>query len=213
MDSDSYEMRIDTGASHCISYDRDDFTGRLTLTKGSIQGYHATEAQSKLYTGTMRFKITDDDDKEHTFEVPNSIYDEQGQHKLLCPQHWSRECINICQAHETTDNQTTTLSWIEKASQRWYHKTVYHKQASAPVPVLHTASDFSKYNAQTTHAAIAFEYVTQTRKEPYKAVQTVKAMSYRPSPGQTTIAAMGLRHASPVFEHTEPRTHRMANRG
>ena len=76
MDSDSYEMRIDTGASHCISYDRDDFTGRLTLTKGSIQGYHVTGAQSKLYIGTMRFKITDDDDKEHTFEVPNSIYDE-----------------------------------------------------------------------------------------------------------------------------------------
>ena len=66
---------------------------------------------------------------------------------------------------------------------------------------------------QTTHAATAFEYVTQTRKEPYRTIQTIEAMSYRPSPGQTTIAAMGLRHASPVFEHTEPRTHRMANRG
>ena len=40
MDSDSYEMRIDTGASHCISYDRQDFVGRMTLTSGSIQGYH-----------------------------------------------------------------------------------------------------------------------------------------------------------------------------
>ena len=66
---------------------------------------------------------------------------------------------------------------------------------------------------QTTHAATAFEYVTQTRKEPYRTIQTIKAMGYRPSSGQTTIAAMGLRHASPVFEHTEPRTHRMANRG
>ena len=76
MDSDSYEMRIDTGASHCISYNRQDFVGRMTLTRGSIQGYHETETQSRLYLGTMKFKITDDDDKEHTFEVPNSIYDE-----------------------------------------------------------------------------------------------------------------------------------------
>ena len=30
LDADSYEMRVDTGASHCISYDRRDFVGKIT---------------------------------------------------------------------------------------------------------------------------------------------------------------------------------------
>ena len=89
LDTDSYEMRIDTGASHCISYDKGDFVGKLTPTRGSIQGYHDVDSSGRLYLGTLKFSLTDDEGKQHVFNVPNSICDVQGQHKLLCPQHWS----------------------------------------------------------------------------------------------------------------------------
>ena len=48
VDTDSFEMRIDTGASHCISYDKQDFVGRLTPTRGSIQGYHEVSRTNSL---------------------------------------------------------------------------------------------------------------------------------------------------------------------
>ena len=78
MDTDSYEMRVDTGASYCISYDREDFSGTLSPIRGSIQGYHDSGSRNKLYMGTLKFKITDDDGETHDFEVPNSVYDAQG---------------------------------------------------------------------------------------------------------------------------------------
>ena len=99
VDSDSYEMRVDTGASHCISFDIKDFVGRVTPTRGSIQGYHEASGTNRLHLGTMRFSITDDEGQDHTFDVPNSIFDERGKHKLLCPQHWSRECDTIARAY------------------------------------------------------------------------------------------------------------------
>ena len=153
MDADSYEMRIDTGASHCISHDRRDFVGKLTPTRGSIQGYHEVECPGRLFLGTLRFSITDDDGVHHSFEVPNSICDTQGQHKLLCPQHWSRECGNIERAYEMTDDKTTTLAWKTKSSKKWHQKTVQHRHSRAPVPVLHTSSGYSRYNAYCAQIA------------------------------------------------------------
>ena len=97
--------------------------------------------------GTLKFKITDDDGEAHDFEVPNSVYDAQGRHKLLCPQHWSRECTNIKQAYEMTGNKATTLAWRRKSDGRWYKKTVQHKSSRAPVPVLHTSSGSARYKA------------------------------------------------------------------
>ena len=109
VDADSYEMRVDTGASHCISHDIQDFIGKVTPTRGSIQGYHEGKCISNLHLGTMKFGMTDDEGRLHTFEVPNSIYDPQGQHKLLCPQHWSRECPTIEKAYEMTGE--VALPW------------------------------------------------------------------------------------------------------
>ena len=147
MDADSYEMRIDTGASHCISYDIQDFVGKVSPTRGSIQGYHEVRGASQLHLGTMRFSITDDEGRKHTFDVPNSIYDKQGQHKLLCPQHWSRECGTINRAYEMTGESTTTLAWMNKDTKKWHYKTVQHSHSNAPVPVLHTSAGFENYNA------------------------------------------------------------------
>ena len=83
LDTDSCEMRVDTGASHCISYERCDFVGKLTPTRGSIQGYHEVNNPGRLHMGTMKFSLTDDEGMPHTFTVPNCIYDNQGRHKLL----------------------------------------------------------------------------------------------------------------------------------
>ena len=147
MDADSYEMRIDTGASHCISHDKRDFVGKLIPTRGSIQGYHEVDCPGRLFLGTMKFSLTDDEGEQHSFEVPNSIYDTQGQHKLLCPQHWSRECKGIEQAYEKTNNETTTLVWKTRLRKKWHQKTVQHRHSRAPVPVLHTSSGYIRYNA------------------------------------------------------------------
>ena len=150
MDSDSFEMRVDTGASHCISYDIRDFIGKVTPTRGSIQGYHEVGRNNRLHLGTMRFRITDDEGRNHTFDVPNSIFDEQGQHKLLCPQHWSRDCDTIDKAYEMTGEQSTVLAWMQKSTKKWHYKTVQHSHSKAPVPVLHTSPGYSNYNAYCT---------------------------------------------------------------
>ena len=148
-------MRVDTGASHCISYDMQDFVGKVTPTRGSIQGYHEGTSISNLHLGTMKFSMTDDEGRLHTFEVPNSIYDPQGQHKLLCPQHWSRECPTIEKAYEMTGESCTTLVWMSRNTKEWHHKTIQHCHSSVPVPVLHTSTGFTKYNAYCTAANLA----------------------------------------------------------
>ena len=92
MDADAREMRLDPGATHCISYDRKDFVGGLRRTTGVIQGYHSgRKAPVKpLWLGTMRVKIEDDNEAIHSFDVPHSILDPGGSTRIFCPQHWAQ---------------------------------------------------------------------------------------------------------------------------
>ena len=41
--------------------------------------------------GTFKFNITDDEDKQHTIRIANSIYVPKMRRCLLLPQHWAQE--------------------------------------------------------------------------------------------------------------------------
>ena len=105
MDADAREMRLDPGATHCISYDCKDFVGKLVRTTGVIQGYHSgTKAKAKpLLLGTMRIKIEDDNETIYSFDVPDSILDPGGTTRIFCPQHWAQACSKAQRPHMETD--------------------------------------------------------------------------------------------------------------
>ena len=46
-----------------------------------------------------------------------------------------------------TGESCTTLVWMSRDTKEWHHKTIQHCHSSAPVPVLHTSTGFTKYNA------------------------------------------------------------------
>ena len=125
MDADAREMRLDPGATHCISYDCKDFVGKLVRTTGVIQGYHSgTKAKAKpLLLGTMRIKIEDDNETIYSFDVPDSILDPSGTTRIFCPQHWARACPTILEGSETTYGDRSVLRWKDKETKDECKKT------------------------------------------------------------------------------------------
>jgi hypothetical protein len=113
---------------------------RLNKEKGQVDGIsNGLEITGK---GTFKFNIKDDEGRQHTINIKNSLYVPDMRRCLLSPQHW---------AQEAGDKQT----WMELKRQWPYDcvlhwnggkKTVPH-QPSTNVLVFYTASSATHYRA------------------------------------------------------------------
>ncbi len=93
-DSDSAPVGIDNRCSACISHVPEDFIGDLVDTDRTIRGFAGTKT-SGVKIGTLRWSWLDDQGIEHTFNIPKSYFVPQGKVRLLSPQHWACNFINI----------------------------------------------------------------------------------------------------------------------
>jgi hypothetical protein len=90
-DSDSKIVGVDDWCSACISDRESDFAkGTLVSVNRTIKGFAGLCTSSGIKMGTIRWKVQDDDRREHVWEIPGSYYVLQGGMRLFSPQHWSQ---------------------------------------------------------------------------------------------------------------------------
>ncbi len=140
-DSDSYPIGVDSHALKCMANKAHLFKDlRLNKDKGQVDGI--SDGLEIAGKGTFKFNIKDDEGKQHTICIKNSLYVPKMRRCLLLPQHW---------AQEAGDEQT----WMELKRQWPYDcilnwkgdkKTIPH-QPSTNVPVFYKASSSTRYRA------------------------------------------------------------------
>ena len=109
--SDSYPIGVDSHASRCMVNKAHLFEDlRLNVDKGQVDGI--SNGLAIAGEGTFKFNIKDDDGKQHTIRIKNSLYVPDMKRCLLSPQHW---------AQEAGDEQT----WME-LKRKWPHECVLH---------------------------------------------------------------------------------------
>ncbi len=140
-DSDSYPIGVNSHASRCMANKAHLFEDlRLNKDKGLVDGI--SDGLEIAGKGTFKFNIKDDEGKQHTIRIKNSLYVPEMRRRLLLPQHW---------VQEAGDKQT----WMEMKRQWPYDcilnwkggkKTIPHRP-STNVPVFYTASSLMRYQA------------------------------------------------------------------
>lgn len=120
-DTDSFEIGIDNRCSKCISHRKRDFVGELVPTRTRVSGYTGTTTRT-LYEGTLQWSVEDDQGRATTFLIPGSVYDPEGSHRLLSPQHWSQTQQHLDPmhhgTHESTFHDEVVLYWKSKTRTR-----------------------------------------------------------------------------------------------
>jgi hypothetical protein len=115
---------------------------RLNKDKGQVDGI--SDGLEIVGKGIFKFLIKDDEGKQHTIRIKNSLYVPDIRRCLLLPQHW---------AQEAGDEQTwmeTKRQWPYGCVLNWKggKKTIPH-QPSTNVSVFYTASSSAHYRAFT----------------------------------------------------------------
>ncbi len=143
-DSDSYPIGVNSHASKCIANKPHLFEDQgLNKDKEQVDGI--SNGLEIVGEGTSKFNIKDDEGKQHTIRIKNSLYVPKMRRCLLLPQHW---------AQEVGDEQT----WMELKKQWPYDctlnwkggkKTIPHHSLTN-VPVFYTALSLTRYRAFAT---------------------------------------------------------------
>jgi hypothetical protein len=88
-DTDSIRLKVDNCAIASMLPCIGDFIDAPIKCKNvRIKGFTATS--SEVYTGTIQWKIEDDNGRKHTITLPRSYSTPQGNQRLLCPHHWAQ---------------------------------------------------------------------------------------------------------------------------
>jgi hypothetical protein len=125
-DTDSHAIKVDNCCTRSISYDLQDFdpeslvdTPQLTVS-GFVSDTHTPIPK----VGTIVWRILDDKGLPRTLRIPNSYYVPGGKSRLLSPQHWAQESVDVHPHPYGTQCLTTADAVILKWNQLEYTKTI-----------------------------------------------------------------------------------------
>jgi Reverse transcriptase (RNA-dependent DNA polymerase)/GAG-pre-integrase domain len=90
-DTDSFEIKLDTGCSYTISGTETDFIpGTIVPTKDVTVGAYGGTTVRVTGIGTVQWTILDDDGKPLVLKIPNSLFVKGTPTRLLSPQHYAQ---------------------------------------------------------------------------------------------------------------------------
>jgi hypothetical protein len=146
-DSDSYPIRIDTHALHCMVNAPHLFEDLKLGDVGEVEGIKSGLNIKGIET--FKFKIKDDNGMLQKIEIPNSLYVPELKRCLLSPQHWVQEAKDKYPRPKGTrmgqDYEFYYVYW----GQAKYQKLIpYNPLTNVPIP--HTASLLHAYRAFAT---------------------------------------------------------------
>jgi hypothetical protein len=90
-DTDSYEIKLDTGCSYSISGTESDFIpGTVVPVQGMTVGAYGGTKLSVTGVGTLKWAILDDAGRLLELVIPDSLYVKSTNTRLLSPQHYAQ---------------------------------------------------------------------------------------------------------------------------
>jgi len=141
-DSDSFLIGIDNHSSKCISPKLSDFIHPIKPSNGVLKGI---SGKLSVYgTGTVVWKVLDDDGVKHSIQVKDCLYVPEAPMRLLSPQQWSQ------QMYKSTGNKSGTwyATYSDKCMLHWnsnsLHKTIL-LDSQSNVAIMRSAPGFAKY--------------------------------------------------------------------
>ena len=152
-DSDGQPLMVDNGASASITPHLTDFISPPKPINSKVKGIGG-HAQA-TYTGTLQWKIQDDQGQSHRFTLPNSYYVATAPSRILCPQHLAQTAKDNYPlplgTGEVTGDEYIQLFW----DQRKHVKTikldpVRNIGMTHTAPGIHRYTDFLAQHAITT---------------------------------------------------------------
>ena len=179
MDTDSQSIGIDNRASACISHVASDFIGPLYHTNTKIIGYNGTKT-GNLKIGTLRWKWSDDQGRDHIHTIPNSYYSPDGRTRLLSPQHWSQTYKGKHPPTCTTTSTAVILQWDT------FIKTI-PLGSNDNVATLYSSPGYDKFHAMQTTLDLS------TIEEDHKALKL-----------ESSIAENEIQNQISEYSHTIP---------
>lgn len=140
-DSDSHPILVDSGATSCITNDRDHFVGDIKKCNVTAQGVGKAGC---THMGTIRWIIEDDNGKPHQFDIPNSFYCPNLPFCLLSPQHVARERRDHHpKRHGTGGGEILDDQMSFFWDQRKYRRTIQLSSQNAHVGFIRSAPSYS----------------------------------------------------------------------
>lgn len=181
-DTDSAPIGIDNRCTACISHEISDFVGPLKETRRRIKGFGGATTNNVM-SGTLQWRLEDDQGAPHKFTIPNSYYVPSGGVRLLSPQHWAQTQSDKARrgSGTTTSYDRVVLYWDNHRHQR-----TIPLDPSTNVATLSLAPGFSKFSAFCAEADIDDEDLTHPM-----------VMDARHTPPETVFDVETLRVASP----------------
>jgi hypothetical protein len=93
-----------------MSHVASDFVGDLHETTLAVTGFHGTK-QCKVYKGTIKWQIEDDNGVIHDILISGSYFIPNGKHRLISPQHWAQSVHGSSNTSCLTLHDRTILKW------------------------------------------------------------------------------------------------------
>jgi hypothetical protein len=112
-DADSKRIRVDNCPLYSISNDLSDFIGTPVSIGKTVRGIGGSINDVK--TGTIQWKIEDDEGQVHEIVLPGSLYIPSSPSKLLSPQHWAQ----VAQDNVPKQNGTHCTTYADRVVFTW----------------------------------------------------------------------------------------------
>jgi len=116
MDSDAYQIAIDSCCSYSIARNRKYYTGPMTPGNIKIQGL--ARGCAVKWEGIWKFEIEDENGITRAIKIPNTLYFKEAPYCLLSTQHWSQQSDNPSGTYCKVGHKFMELVWQNAIIQR-----------------------------------------------------------------------------------------------
>ena len=160
-DTDSYQIRIDSHCSYCITNNHKDFIGTPKQVYVSIKGVGGSQTSS--LKGTVRWSWLNDLGQPITFDIPGTYYIPRGPGRILSPQHWAQV---LRKNGDPSAHTIGTWNNIKLIHQQGTNTTTVKLSRSGNVPILmslpgyHRAAEHSRQKSNKTRPVAFPTYIT-----------------------------------------------------
>jgi Reverse transcriptase (RNA-dependent DNA polymerase) len=144
-DTDSYQVRVDNCSTRTVSFNKNDFDQlSLRAENSRIEGISG-KTITITHTGTVIWKVLDDEGAVQTLRIPNSLLVPEAKARLLSPQHLAQEI----EANSIISDGTTCTTYADRIILQWdsrkYIKTIPLSKSN--IGIFWTAPGYKRYHA------------------------------------------------------------------
>ena len=200
LDTDGMAFIMDNSATGAICNERSMFVGSLEPHKLKLVTAQGTKSHKK-HVGTLHVVFTDDDGKEHTYDIPGVVYDPESPHNLLGIPFLAKF---FAHENEPIDKGTRINSGAEDSVFTWDHGnyTRHFEHPASELPEMRVNEGTTYFSAFCTrlksmlHDSVQYSFSSAFTLEQAKQYSLVEIdlRTTRPSGTSRPLSTRNLRN-------------------